>query len=44
VFGDDGALDELLGGTGRDWFFADLEDQLLDRIAAGVNSEGIDPS
>ncbi|MDX1927467.1 MAG: PKD domain-containing protein, partial [Pirellulaceae bacterium] len=42
VFGDEGAVDELLGGTGRDWFFADLEDQLLDRVSVGINAERVD--
>lgn len=44
VFGDDGAMDELLGGTGRDWYFADLEDQLLDRVSTGANTERVDNS
>ncbi len=44
IFGDEGMLDELLGGTGRDWFVADLEDQLLDRIASGINAERVDAS
>ncbi len=44
LFGDDGALDELLGGNGRDWFFADLEDSLLDRVSTGVNAERLDRS
>ncbi len=42
IFGDEGMLDELLGGTGRDWFIADLEDQLLDRVTTGINAERLD--
>ena len=44
IFGDDEALDELLGGSGRDWFFAEIEDQLLDRVSLGSNSERVDRS
>jgi hypothetical protein len=44
VFGDEGVVDELLGGTGRDWFFADLEDRLLDRVSVGANAERVDQS
>ncbi len=42
VFGDIDALDEMLGGTGRDWYFADTEDALLDLVASGSSAEEVD--
>ena len=37
IFGDDGAVDSLTGGTGRDWFFGDPEEDLIaDQVTSGT--------
>ena len=40
IFGDEGAVDLLTGGSGRDWFFGNSgEDQISDRVASGTQLE-----
>ena len=42
VFSDSGASDQLTGGTGRDWFYAELDDLTIDRVTSGSLLEFVD--